>query len=239
MNIPFHHICQACAEEHAVCAKCHLTPEESDAKAMDAIRRGQIQDEDAEYFAQLEANSSDEDGEKEEEEKDEEQIEAERVEKEKLEALEAEHPELLRLKGLDISLIRYNLEQKKRDGAYSLISQQGKLKERERRSALRKLQRGDEKGALEIAHKAIAMREGEGMNDDDDEQDSSSDDENDEDIKEVPVKQMTKDSEIDLNKMSSSKANAGATASSSKPVLRLAKAKEHAADDTPSDEETL
>lgn len=233
----------------AICAKCRLTADESEARAMDAIRKGGNFDaEDAEYYANLaekkkngdddDTDDSDEEEEEEEQEepteadreKSEKQLEKEADKKKRDAELEADHPILIRLRGLDTSLIRYELEEERKNLALSKIKAGGKLKERDRRTAFRMLARGDERAAVELAEKR-------GKRDDDDDNNLvEGEDEEEEEVEEVPVKKMNKDSKIDLSKM----VNKNGDEQQQQPakLLKLAQAAQKAGE-TDSDEETL
>lgn len=268
VSIPFHHLCQDCSEELGVCAKCRLAPEESEARAMDAIRRGgALDEEDAEYYASLEeggrGDDKDESDDDDDDDKSEEGGQGEQSDgndqpkltlKQRIAAAlghkddaDEDIPELLRLRGLDVSNLRHQLEEDKREDTLHAIKNQGKLRERDRRSALRKLAQGDERAAMEITKRAIMLAEGAGAGEEDEESDeggdgegaAESDDREGDDDEEVPVKKMTKDSKIDLNKMMS--APTADTNQISKAPLKLAKRNKttNDAEDTPSDEETI
>lgn len=223
---------------------------------MDAIRKGQaMNDEDAEYYAHLENR----DGDDEEEDSSSDGDEGDNNNNQKKEhdphrrkvrihedngevpEEEEEFPELIRLRGLDVSLLRFQLEEAKKESALNAIKSQGKLRERDRRSAMRLLKQGDEDGALAIA-KRSANRTGETEGDDDDEGEDQVGQDDDDEEEEVPTKNMTKDSQLDLNKLSKQQQQEPrslAAAVALKPKLNLAKNKPDDGEETPSDEETL
>ena len=218
---------------------------------MDAVRKGQaMNEEDAEYYAHLEKNrgegddEDDDDSSSSEKEDEDEKDEDHHRRKKRIHEDNGEVPEeeeefkeLIRLRGLDVSLLRFQLEEAKKESALHAIKNQGKLRERDRRTAMRLLKQGDEDGALAITKRA-------GVRDDQDDENDEEQEDDDDHEEEVPTKNMTKDSQLDLNKLSKyqqqqQEPRSIAAVVAGKPKLNLAKNKPDDGEDTPSDEETL
>lgn len=68
-----------------------------------------------------------------------------------------ELPELARLRGLDVSILREKLLEARRASAVEQIRSQGKLRERERRTAMRKMKHGDDQGAVDAVLAAAVV----------------------------------------------------------------------------------
>lgn len=227
--IPFHHLCQGCAREACVCAKCQKNPEESEMLAQAALKRASINE--------PSSNSDDDDAEEEEEEEDDEdedddderramrhdtdEAAAERLakleeERARREQDEADFPELIKLRGLDVSVLRAKLYEERTNSTVSALNTQGRLRERNRRTAMRQMEKGNESGAANTISTAMRSGEQQQQHQQDNDEDDVDDDDN---VKTVPA--------------------AVAAAASSKPKPKPKPVVLAGAGDTSSDEETL
>ena len=154
VSIPFHHVCQSCAAEHAICAKCTKTPAHSEAGSQDARRvaeraRGEDDEDDEE-----EEDSDDSDGDGDGANpsakqlkklaEDDESGEGDDEEEEE----EEPFPELERLNGLDVSVLRTKLRAARNASNMQQLRGQGRMRERDRRTVQRKMKTGSGQAAL-------------------------------------------------------------------------------------------
>jgi len=143
VTTPFHRLCQDCAAEFVACAKCQKSPQESERDAADALRRATVDGHDT-------GSSSGDDHERAGEHGapsfDDEPTSAPIV-VDGAAIADARYfaddpPELQRLRGLDVSTLRARMFREREDAALHDLNAKG-VSERERRSALRKLERRD------------------------------------------------------------------------------------------------
>ncbi len=232
VTLPLHRLCQGCSRELAVCAKCSKTPEESERLATAALLRagrpglrGDNDDGDADEEEEDEGDDSDDDEylktaaagrDEEAEAKAAAKREEDRLRQEQD---EADFPELAKLRGLDVSMLRTRLYEERKSVAVSALNQQGRMRERSRRTAMRLMDRGDEHGAAEVIAAAVGGRGGDddegAASDDDGEEEETDEEESDDEVEQKPV----------------------SAAAAAKPAAVAAGAA--AAGDTSSDEETI